>query len=36
MSTPAINDTIGEMWATVMCMNYLSLGVDVKRIAGGS
>ena len=34
MSTPAINDRIGEMWATVMCMNYLS--VKVGRIAVGS
>jgi hypothetical protein len=26
MSTPAISDRIGEMWATVMCMDYLSVG----------
>ncbi len=37
MSTPAINDRIGEMWATVMCMNYLSVEVrpDRGRIIAG-
>ncbi|MGY2933991.1 hypothetical protein ACVWZ6_003593 [Bradyrhizobium sp. GM6.1] len=33
MSTPASSDRIGEMWATVMCMNFLPW---VGRIAAGS